>query len=447
MKQKTIRSFAVVALVFGPLLISSQAANANDVQAQIDSVNQQMNQTPYLSPEWLSLYNQKGSLQIELQVCTRDNSCGGASTPTPTQSSTPTQPSTPAPSQSSTPAPSSSPSTSPAQSPAGSNPASSATPAPSASSTPTPTSSSQQGSSGPTTPLLTYDEYVKQVQSIDAKLVSSTGSERTALLNQKNAVVAQYQSDNSKAQQKYVAVQQEYVQQLAVITAKNQAEAQAKLIETAKQEALNAGVSANQLSSWTAVQTDLQQKVAQLEQVISSYDAIYTAESIASMNLDTVDQTVSQAVAYKEELKLQSLTLSSVAMDSLSTVQATSLTSEQKNVLVTAASISFEYAQQGSLVYIQAMDALFTVAQSDDPSLLAEVAAIPLVGAALEGVLDAFNYLGNAGSDMSPQVREQSEKVIVSAVIVGQVTQVAVGASTISASATSSAAIAAMRRP
>lgn len=443
MKQKTIRSFAVVALVFGPLLISSQAANANDVQAQIDSVNQQMNQTPYLSPEWLSLYNQKGSLQIELQVCTRDNSCGGASAPTPTQSSTPTQPSTPAPSQSSAPAPSSSPSTSPA----GSNPASSATPAPSASSTPTPSSSSQQGSSGPTTPLLTYDEYVKQVQSIDAKLVSSTGSERTALLNQKNAVVAQYQSDNSKAQQKYVAVQQEYVQQLAVITAKNQAEAQAKLIETAKQEALNAGVSANQLSSWTAVQTDLQQKVAQLEQVISSYDAIYTAESIASMNLDTVDQTVSQAVAYKEELKLQSLTLSSVAMDSLSTVQATSLTSEQKNVLVTAASISFEYAQQGSPVYIQAMDALFTVAQSDDPSLLAEVAAIPLVGAALEGVLDAFNYLGNAGSDMSPQVREQSEKVIVSAVIVGQVTQVAVGASTISASATSSAAIAAMRRP
>ncbi len=280
---------------------------------------------------------------------------------------------------------------------------------------------------------MTYEDYIKQVQSIDSKIVSAVGSERQALINQKNAVLTQYQVDNAKAQQKYVAVQQQYVQQLAVITAKNQAEAQTKLIEVAKQEALNAGVSANQLSTWTAAQTDLQQKVAQLEQVISSYEAIYTAESIASMNLDTVDQTVTQAVAYQQELKQQSLTLSSVAMDSLATVSASSLTSSQKDVLASAASITFEYAAQGTPVYNQALETMFTLAESDDPALNPDIAAIPLLGSALQSVLDSFNYLGNVGSDMSPQVRDQSEKVLVSAVIVGQVTQVAVGATTMSA--------------
>lgn len=442
MKKKTLHAIAVLALTVGPLVISSNAALANDVQAQIDSVNQQMGQTQYLSPEWVALYNQKGALQIELQVCTRDNTCGGTSAPAPSQTSTPRQTTPPAPnafsspSTSTTPAPSSNPSQS-------ASPDASSSPDSSPRNSPSPTGSSNLSTAEP---LLNYDEYIKQVQAIDAKLVGSTGSERTALLNQKNAVVARYQADNTKAQQKYVAVQQEYVQQLAVITAKNQAEAQAKLIEVAKEEALNAGVSANQLSNWTAVQSDLKQKVTQLEQVISSYEAIYTAESIASMNLDTVDQTVSQAVAYQQELKQQSLSLSSVAMDSLGTVSAASLTTTQKEVLASAASISFEYAAPGTPVYNQALETMFTLAESDDPTLNPDIAAIPLLGSALQSVLDSFNYLGNVGSDMSPQVRDQSEKVLVSAVIVGQVTQVAVGATTISATTSGALSPVAMHR-
>lgn len=421
MNKKFLHSVGVLVLTLGPLVVSSQSASANDIQQQIDSVNQQMGQTQYLSQEWLALYNQKGELQIQLQVCTRDNTCGGSTTTTPSPASSSTPTSTP--NQSSTPSPSVS-----------SSPASSPSPDTSASPNSSPISNAPESPGQTAAPLLTYDEYVKQVQAIDSKLVSSTGSERQSLLNQKNAIVVQYQADTVKAQQKYVAVQQEYVKQLAVITSKNQAEAQAKLIEVAKQEALSAGVNSNQLSSWTAVQTDLQQKVAQLEQVISSYEAIYTAESIASMNLDTVDQTVTKAVAYQQELKQQSLTLSSVAMDSLSKVSAASLTTSQKNILASAASISFEYAAQGSPVYNQALDSMFTIAESDDPTLNPGIAEIPLLGSALQSVLESFNYLGNVGSDMSPQVRDQSEKVVVSAVIVGQVTQLAVGASTLSTS-------------
>ena len=46
--------------------------------------------------------------------------------------------------------------------------------------------------------------------------------------------------------------------------------------------------------------------------------------------------------------------------------------------------------------------------------------AIPLLGDALGGVVEALNFLGNAGADMSPQVREDSEKVVVTAIVAVQ---------------------------
>jgi hypothetical protein len=49
-------------------------------------------------------------------------------------------------------------------------------------------------------------------------------------------------------------------------------------------------------------------------------------------------------------------------------------------------------------------------------------------------VLDAFNTLGNVGADMTPEVREQSEKVIVASVIVGQIATVASSAAVSAAS-------------
>jgi hypothetical protein len=53
-------------------------------------------------------------------------------------------------------------------------------------------------------------------------------------------------------------------------------------------------------------------------------------------------------------------------------------------------------------------------------------------------VLEVFNNLGNVGADMSPEVREKSEDVLVAAVIVGQV---AITATTAAATAAS------IRRP
>jgi hypothetical protein len=77
------------------------------------------------------------------------------------------------------------------------------------------------------------------------------------------------------------------------------------------------------------------------------------------------------------------------------------------------------------------LEQLMIAAKEDDPQLPEELLAIPLIGDIAGAVLDAFNALGNVGADMTPEVREQSEKVIIASVIVSQI---AIGASSISTS-------------
>lgn len=97
------------------------------------------------------------------------------------------------------------------------------------------------------------------------------------------------------------------------------------------------------------------------------------------------------------------------------------LTEVQQEVIKEAAYETFETAEPGSEEYEAALEALAVVAQADDPELPEELAAVPLVGAAAEAVLEVFNDLGNIGADMAPETREKSEKVVVAAVIVGQI--------------------------
>jgi hypothetical protein len=74
---------------------------------------------------------------------------------------------------------------------------------------------------------------------------------------------------------------------------------------------------------------------------------------------------------------------------------------------------------------------LAVAAQEDDPSVPEELAAIPVLGAASEAVLEAFNALGNVGADMRPEVREKAEDVVVAAVIAGQIATVSIGSASI----------------
>jgi hypothetical protein len=121
-------------------------------------------------------------------------------------------------------------------------------------------------------------------------------------------------------------------------------------------------------------------------------------------------------------------------------VVPTSLTEEQAEVLVSVALATFETAEQGSEEYEAALDLLLVAAQQDDIVVDEELAAVPVIGAAAVAVTEAFNALGNAGADMSPEVREDSEKVVIASVIVANI------AITATSAATSAAAVAA-RRP
>ena len=49
------------------------------------------------------------------------------------------------------------------------------------------------------------------------------------------------------------------------------------------------------------------------------------------------------------------------------------------------------------------------------------VSYIPVLGAIFEGLSQAFDALLAIGSDMTPQVRETAQKVVVSAIIVSQI--------------------------
>jgi hypothetical protein len=144
-----------------------------------------------------------------------------------------------------------------------------------------------------------------------------------------------------------------------------------------------------------------------------------------------------EAVEIEEEISAENIT---GLVAELATVQPQLLTEEQLTLITEAALETFETAEQGSAEYEAALDALLVVAQADDIILNEELAAIPLIGNVAGAAVEVFNALGNAGADMSPQVREQSEKVVIASVIVANI------ALTATSAATSAAAVAA-RRP
>lgn len=111
----------------------------------------------------------------------------------------------------------------------------------------------------------------------------------------------------------------------------------------------------------------------------------------------------------------------------LTKVDPTELTEAQAEQLVEAALETFETAEQGSPEYEQALDALYLAAEQDDIELPAELAAIP----GLQAATELINFFGNAGADMSPKVREESKKIVVTAVVAaGVAVQAAAGAAT-----------------
>ena len=112
------------------------------------------------------------------------------------------------------------------------------------------------------------------------------------------------------------------------------------------------------------------------------------------------------------------------AQESLNTlvdIAPSEMTDAQVEQLKEVAISILETTEQGSPEYEAALDALFVAAQADDIVLSEELVAIPVLGNVAVGITNAINFIGNVGSDMSPKVREESKKIVVSAVVVAQV--------------------------
>ena len=126
-----------------------------------------------------------------------------------------------------------------------------------------------------------------------------------------------------------------------------------------------------------------------------------------------------ESITSVEELPEEITTEVLMAID-LEEIVPTDLSETQVGALIEAALEIFETAKQGSPEYEQALEALFVAAQADDIILDEALAVIPLLGDVLGGAIELVNFLGNAGADMSPQVREDSEKVVVTAIVAVQ---------------------------
>jgi hypothetical protein len=138
-------------------------------------------------------------------------------------------------------------------------------------------------------------------------------------------------------------------------------------------------------------------------------------EPIEPPIIEPEEESITSAEELPEELSAEEL----MQVD-LKQIVATELSEAQVEALIEAALETFETAEQGSLEYEQALEALFVAAQADDIVLEEALAAIPLLGDVLGGAIELVNFLGNAGADMSPQVREDSEKIVVTAIVAVQ---------------------------
>jgi hypothetical protein len=147
----------------------------------------------------------------------------------------------------------------------------------------------------------------------------------------------------------------------------------------------------------------------------TSYEEVRTAPK-PDQEITKAEEIITEPVPEPEEGSKEipaELSAENLMEVNLEAVDPTELTEAQAEQLKEAALETFLTAEEGSAEYEQALDALYLAAEQDDIVLDESLAAIP----GLAGVVEVLNFLGNAGADMSPKVREESEKVVVTAVV------------------------------
>jgi hypothetical protein len=84
------------------------------------------------------------------------------------------------------------------------------------------------------------------------------------------------------------------------------------------------------------------------------------------------------------------------------------------------------------------MEALMEKAQEDDIQVSESISSIPVLGQSVVAVVNALNFIGNVGADMSPSVRHKAKQEVVAAVVVTQIAQFSTNQAVASAQASAS---------
>ena len=127
-------------------------------------------------------------------------------------------------------------------------------------------------------------------------------------------------------------------------------------------------------------------------------------------------------LAEEERLRLEQEMLDLLSIEELQDMQIEELQSEADKI--------FQTADKGSEEYQEGLDILAEAARVDDIKVSPDLVDAPVVGDIVVAVVNVINAIDNFGADMSPEVREDSEDVVVAAVIVGNVAQLASGSAT-----------------
>jgi hypothetical protein len=240
-------------------------------------------------------------------------------------------------------------------------------------------------------------------------------------LNVETAELARLTTLNEEAQTKLVeatqveaTASQQKVEAVTKVEATSlEVSAATEELATTTEEAVATEASLNQ----TTLKVAEAQKVNddKTETLVTTYKTAITKTEVVTEDVKTAPTDLIPEPPVEEGSKEipAELTAENLMDVNLEAVDPTELTEAQAEQLVEAAMETFETAEQGSEEYEQALDALYLAAEQDDIVLDPALAAIPGLAAATELV----NFFGNAGADMSPKVREESEKVVVTAVV------------------------------
>jgi len=271
--------------------------------------------------------------------------------------------------------------------------------------------------------LLTANSQLQTAQQDLTNKQSTLNEESTKLQNKRNSLNTEtlksqaLQTSNEAANQDLTAKQSDqttaqdlYDQSVTNLLSFTSNEASAK--EKRDVAADNYAASQSETSAATSNKTAAEQELTEAEAAAttSNEDAVV----VSKISLTKIQELLNQEPPKEEEGSEEiPATIENLMDVDLNAVDPTELTEEQAGQLIEAALVAFETAVEGSPEYEQALEALYLAAEQDDIELPQELAAIP----GLAGAVEVLNFLGNAGADMSPKVREESEKVVVATVV------------------------------